>query len=61
MTVSKQFKTFYIEPYQNAALEKLSAKTGKSQGELLRIAIEMLCEKNGVSVDRPPEPKLKVK
>lgn len=59
--MSKQFKTFYIEPYQNDALEKLAAKTGKSQGELLRVAIEMLCEKNGVSVSKPPEAKLKVR
>lgn len=59
--MSKKFKTFYIEPYQNAALEKLATKTGLSQGELLRIAIEMLCEKNGVTIDRPPEPRIKVK
>ncbi len=59
--MSKQFKTFYIEPYQNDALEKLAAKTGKSQGELLRVAIEMLCEKNGVTIARPAEAKLKVK
>lgn len=59
--MSKKFKTFYIEPYQNDALEKLSAKTGKSQGELLRIAIEILCEKNGVSIERPEEKPLKVK
>lgn len=59
--MSKKFKTFYIEPYQNDALEKLSAKTGKSQGELLRIAIEMLCEKNGVPIERPPETRLNLK
>lgn len=59
--MSKKFKTFYIEPYQNDALEKLSAKTGKSQGELLRVAIESLCEKNGIQIEKPPVPRLKVK
>lgn len=59
--MSKKFKTFYIEPYQNDALEKLSAKTGKSQGELLRVAIESLCAKNGIQIEKPAEPRLKVK
>lgn len=59
--MSMKFKTFYIEQYQNEALEKLAAKTGKSQGELLRIAIEMLCEKNDVAIERPARPRLKVK
>lgn len=59
--MSMKFKTFYIEPYQNEALEKLAAKTGKSQGELLRIAIEMLCEKNDVPIERPTRPRLKIK